>query len=172
MYIAISNTFQCLKSQLCCMVVELSSLISFLKSVYICCIWILRLCDVKMIYSVYSWTAVVLAYLKCTLFFILHKLPNRSALLAASQVGYFWVCKDAEFIGNTISIDIYECLGHNSVTYFYVQFLLLVCFYTVVEIKWLQFIILKLSSEVGWKGFNSTFSTKRPYRAIKKIKLC
>ena len=29
-----------------------------------------------------------------------------------------------------------------------------------------------LGNKVGWLGFNGTFSTNRPYRAIKKIKVC
>jgi len=30
----------------------------------------------------------------------------------------------------------------------------------------------KQQSMVGWLGFNSTFSTNRPYRAKGKVKLC
>ena len=69
---------------------------------------------------------------------------------AGLQVGYFWTHKDAEFIGNKrtvifISTETYDHIISNSVTDFQFQFSL-VCFYTMVEVKWLPIIDSKLSS--------------------------
>ena len=71
------------------------------------------------------------------------------ALNAALQVGYFRARKGAEFIGNknTNSKDTNDRISStDSVTYFQLQFPLLVRFYTVAEVKWLLIIDSKLSS--------------------------
>ena len=79
---------------------------------------------------------------------------------AALWAGYFQTCKGAEFIGNKLSYKESPLLVHilktvlvltDSATYFQFQFLLVVCFYTVVELSEFRLSIRKFRQRITSK---------------------
>ena len=65
---------------------------------------------------------------------------------AAVQADCLWACKGARFIGNTHT---YSCLY----SYRPFQFLLFICLYTMVEVKWLSITDSKLLSKNASKHY-------------------